>query len=97
MQLESANVTNILSSEKMHDLPDATNEDKALPSQQFNAAYAGVTIPPIPFNGVVYYPVLDAGKDRLTVDDLDRKRYSGSVVFDYESEIVDLKFFIYEY
>ena len=97
MQLKSANVTSMLSSEKMHKPPDATNEDKALPSQQFNAAYAGVTFPPTLFNRVVYYPVLDAGKDRLTVDDLDRKQSSGSVVFDYESDVVDIKFFIYEY
>ncbi len=97
MQLESANFTSMLSSEKMHELPDATNEDKALPSQQFNATYAGVTLQPIPFNGVVYYPAIYAGNARLAMDDLDRKKSSGSVVFDYESDIVDLKFFIYEY
>ena len=68
-------------------------EDKSLPSQQFNAGYAGVTLSPMVFNGVVYSPAIYPENARFTVDNLDRKKYGGSVVLDYESDFVDLKFF----
>ena len=68
-------------------------EDKSLPSQQFNAGYAGVTLSPMVFNGVVYSPAIYPENARFTVDNLDRKKYGGSVVLDYESDLVDLKFF----
>ena len=68
-------------------------EDKALPSQQFNAGYNGVTLLPIVSNGVVYSSAIYPEDVRFTVDNLDRKKYGGSVVLDYESDLVDLKFF----
>ena len=72
-------------------------EDKSLPSQQFNAGYRGVTpnsaSNPLVINGVTYSLIQWTTSARLTQDNLDRKRYGGSVVLDYESDFVDLKFF----
>jgi TonB-dependent receptor len=68
-------------------------EDRALPSQQFNVTYGSGAVESIIANPLTYYPVQTAKTARLTVDDLDRKRYGASVVFDFESDFVDLKFF----
>ena len=72
-------------------------EDKTLPSQQFNAGYSGVTSNsasnPLVVNGVTYSLIQRTTSARLTQDDLDRKRYGGSVLLDYESDFMDLKFF----
>jgi TonB-dependent receptor len=70
-------------------------EDKALPSQQFNGGYDAVS--PLSSKDANGNPVLslirNTNSARLTVDDLDRKRLGGSVILDYESEIVDVLFF----
>ena len=70
-------------------------EDKTLPSQQFNAGYAGVSPNSAgnALNGVVYSYVNFTNNARLTQDNLDRKRYSGSFMLDYSSDILDLKCF----
>jgi hypothetical protein len=71
-------------------------EDKALPSQQFNASYDGVSpnSSTDPLTGKsVYSLIRNTNSARLTVDNLDRKRYGGSVIFDYESDLVDVLFF----
>jgi hypothetical protein len=71
-------------------------EDKALPSQQFNAGYDGVS--PVssldPVTGqAVYSLTRKTNSARLTVDNLDRKRYGGSLILDYKSDFVDIIFF----
>ena len=70
-------------------------EDKTLPFQQFNAGYSGLTpnTAGTAINGVVYSLLQNTNNAGLIVDNLDRKRYGGSVVLDYESDFVDLKFF----
>jgi TonB-dependent receptor len=72
-------------------------EDKALPSQQFNAGYSTVTSNsasnPAVLNGVTYSLIQKTDRARLTQDNLDRQRYGGSVLLDYASDFVDLKFF----
>jgi len=52
-------------------------EDRALPSQQFNVTYGSGAVESIIANPLTYYPVQTAKTARLTVDDLDRKRYGG--------------------
>jgi TonB-dependent receptor len=75
-------------------------EDKRLPSQQFNAGYDAVS--PLSSQikdstGKVIGSALTLTRKtnnaRLTVDDLDRKRYGGSVIIDYKSDFVDIIFF----
>jgi TonB-dependent receptor len=69
-------------------------EDKALPSQQFNAGYDGVSSVSSLVNGQsVYSLTRKTNNARLTVDDLDRKRYGGSLMLDYKSDFVDIIFF----
>jgi TonB-dependent receptor len=70
-------------------------EDRALPSQQFNAGYSGLTTNTAgtAIGGVVYSLLQNTNNAGLTVDNLDRKRYGGNVVLDYESDFVDIKFF----
>jgi TonB-dependent receptor len=71
-------------------------EDKALPSQQFNAGYDGVS-PVSSINPATGKAVLSLTRKtnnaRLTVDNLDRKRYGGSIILDYKSDFVDIIFF----
>jgi TonB-dependent receptor len=70
-------------------------EDKALPSQQFNAGYDGVSPQSLldpATNKVTLNLIRNTNSSRLTIDDLDRKRYGGSVIFDYESDLVDILF-----
>jgi TonB-dependent receptor len=71
-------------------------EDKALPSQQFNAGYDGVS--PVSSldqttGQVIYSLTRKTNSARLTVDNLDRKRYGGSIILDYKSDFVDIIFF----
>ena len=70
-------------------------EDKALPSQQFNAGYDGVstliTLDPVTSKPILSF-IRNTNSARFTVDDLDRKRYGGSVILDYESDFVDVLF-----
>ena len=72
-------------------------EDKALPSQQFNAGYDAITnlssTNPLVINGVSYSLDRTTNNARLTVDNLDRKRYGGSIILDYKSDFVDIIFF----
>jgi TonB-dependent receptor len=71
-------------------------QDKTLPSQQFNGGYDGVStqskIDPATGKAVSSL-IRKTNSSRLTVDNLDRKRYGGSVILDYESNFVDLIFF----
>jgi TonB-dependent receptor len=68
-------------------------EDKALPSQQFNAGYDGVTTNTIkdPATGIVSVELIrKTNSSRYTVDEMGRKRYGGSIIMDYKSDFVDL-------
>jgi TonB-dependent receptor len=68
------------------------SEDKALPSQQFNAGYDGVSR--LPGVGGQPGPIIrKTNSSRLTVDNLERKRVGGSVIVDYQSDFVDVVFF----
>ena len=75
-------------------------EDKALPSQQFNAGYDGVTnissqVKDSAGNviGSTHSFNRNTNSARFTVDDLDRKRFGGSFILDYESKFLDVTFF----
>jgi len=70
-------------------------EDKALPSQQFNAGYDDMsTLRSLdPASNVITSIIRRTNSARLTVDNLDRKRYGGSIVLDYKSDFVDVIFF----
>jgi TonB-dependent receptor len=72
-------------------------EDKALPSQQFNASYDG-PVPqsssnPVVINDVIYSLIRKTTNAQFTIDNLDRKRYGGSIILDYHSDFVDFIFF----
>jgi TonB-dependent receptor len=70
-------------------------EDKALPSQQFNAGYDDMsTLRSLdPASNVITSIIRRTNSARLTVDNLDRKRYGGSIILDYKSDFVDVIFF----
>ena len=70
-------------------------EDKALPSQQFNAGYDGVstTSNKDSLGNITHTFLRNTNSARLTVDNLDRRRYGGSVILDYGSKFVDVTFF----
>jgi len=70
-------------------------EDKTLPLQQFDAVYDDVS----PITSIDYTTgeriltfVKKTNSAGLTVDNLDSKRYGGSMVLDYESDFVDILF-----
>ena len=72
-------------------------EDKALPSQQFNATYDGPipqsALNPVVVDGVIPSLIRNTTSAQFTIDNLDRKRYGGSVILDYKSDFVDIIFF----
>jgi TonB-dependent receptor len=65
----------------------ASAEDKALYSQQFNAGYDAVST----ISGSTAL-IRNTNNSRMTVDNLDRKRYGGSIILDYESDFIDVIF-----
>lgn len=69
-------------------------EEKQLPSQNFNGGYDGVsTTSSKDANGnVVVGYIKNTSSANLQVDNLLRKRYGGSLILDYESDFVDVKF-----
>jgi len=75
-------------------------EDKTLPSQRFDAGYGPLqtlsinNIDPVTHDTTVTHPYnRQTQASRLTVDNLDRRRAGGSVILDYESNLVDVIFF----
>jgi len=72
-------------------------EDKALPSQQFNAGYDNPSpvssLNPVIVDGVIVSLTRLTQSAQFTIDNLDRKRYGGSVILDYKSDFVDIIFF----
>ncbi|MFZ1979349.1 MAG: TonB-dependent receptor [Bacteroidota bacterium] len=72
-------------------------EDKALPSQQFNAGYSIPTpqssLNPLVVDGIIPSLIINTTSAQFTIDNLDRKRYGGSVILDYQSDFVDIVFF----
>ena len=70
-------------------------EDKTLPSQQFNGGYDGVSLTSNKdsLGNVTRTFLRNTNSARLTVDDLDRKRFGGSFILDYGSKFLDVTFF----
>ena len=84
----AGNVSDRFLDDQIGVLVQGSIEQKQLPSDQFNGAYATPTFDPT--NGVFYVKTQSATTYENSVN---RHRYGASVILDYESDFVDVKFF----